>query len=1310
MKGPAGRFQAVQGQRACLHSVGRPCQAPAVSSQRSRSRPLHVLAVSQVDKPGSSGSSSSSSGASGPKSGSSPPSVSTKATAAPSAPSTSSRDAAGSPMPPAPGSNPPGPISTAGQAGAGAGVPSSSLTASGAPRQFGGPRAATLPAKPSMLSEKSRVQAVAAKISAARELARRLAEEKQAAVAAAKADADSDRLKRSTEEAAAQAAAQAARADMLARQLKRVEGARSSSAGSLSRLRRENDALKNLLLELAADRQAAQSRLAELQERMAELASTSSLMGEDPLASLVFDAPVVVEEPPAAAPAVPETPAAAAAAPQAPPLVSVEDMEQSKMAAAAAAVQAEADRAEAVAVAETKAAEAAAEAIADAVAAMQDKAAGKAVAAPTSAQLAKYAADAAARGEPLFSWPPEGVGVGGTARVYYNRCMGPLPSNGRLQLKAGLNKWESIVLFDMQRCSMLANAPPGQEWYEAEFELPAELFKFDFVIMDQQTGGVDNNRARDFSLTLIGGPTEQQLMEQRAAEYAAAEAHRRALLAAAEVALWEKVQLMAAEAAAEARIAFKERRTKELMAAATKAVQQRRRPALATLETANAVPGVYGWVGSPLKAGARCILAYNCRSGPLAFTNSAKLHLGYDGWYNKEKQTYDMNPLDKAECEKYGLKASEASWCAAVVDIPASAAVVDFVISDRDGRMWDNNANKDFHSSVEAAATDSSMVEMVFQAMKREAAETDSAAEDRAASRAMRRVESKAHVLKRRRENQQEFLYTLPVTPKAGQPLELFYNPDLTPLRGRPEIYVRGSFNRWRHGQRIPPIKMESSMPGGIGFLKATIDVPEDAAVLDVVFADSADSQSFHDDNGGLDYHIPIEGGRGVVPGLKVVHVAVEMAPIAKVGGMGDVVTALARAVQEEGHTVEVVVPKYDIISYHQVEGLYQDGGFNHGGTFVRVWRGTVEGLATTFLEPENGHFWRQCIYGRGDDHVRFAFFCSAANEYMRVRNVQPDILHCHDWQSAPVSWGERPNNAKVAFTIHNLNYGADLVGRAMATCEVATTVSPTYAREISGHPVIAPHLTKMFGIRNGIDQELWDPSIDEHLPLNYGPEDVVQGKAAAKRELRRRGNLADVDVPLVSVVTRLVHQKGIHLIKHAAWRTLERGGQFVLLGSAPDPRVQGEFNALRDSLMRAYPDRAALFFSYDEPLSHLIYAASDMFLVPSMFEPCGLTQMIAMRYGTITVVRKTGGLADTVFDLDHDEERALDAGLHPNGFSFEGTDTAGMDYALNRALGMFYSDRQSWNELASAVMQQDWSWDSPALDYLELYYKALKG
>jgi len=384
-----------------------------------------------------------------------------------------------------------------------------------------------------------------------------------------------------------------------------------------------------------------------------------------------------------------------------------------------------------------------------------------------------------------------------------------------------------------------------------------------------------------------------------------------------------------------------------------------------------------------------------------------------------------------------------------------------------------------------------------------------------------------------------------------------------------------------------------------------------------------------------------------------------------------------------------------------------QEQSFHWGGCNVRVWRAVVEELKVVFLEPENGFFWVGCIYGRNDDAARFGFFNSIASEFIARSGIDPDIVHCHDWQTAPGCFSG--GMGKKVFTIHNLNYGADLIGQAMAACNVATTVSPTYAGEISGHNAVAPNIGKLYGIINGIDADMWDPSQDRFLPVPYTAEDAMDGKAEARRELRNRFGLSHTDVPVVAVVSRLTPQKGIHLIKHAAWRALERGAQFVLLGSAPDPRVQSDFNALSNDLARQYPDRARLWFGFDEPLSHLMYAGADMMLVPSMFEPCGLTQLIAMGYGTIPVVRRTGGLNDSVFDLDHDQERAAAAGMEPNGFSFEGTDSAGIDYALNRALTMWYSDKEAWKNLVQTVMNQDWSWNLPALDYLEIYYNAMK-
>ncbi|PON84015.1 Glycosyl transferase [Trema orientale] len=224
-----------------------------------------------------------------------------------------------------------------------------------------------------------------------------------------------------------------------------------------------------------------------------------------------------------------------------------------------------------------------------------------------------------------------------------------------------------------------------------------------------------------------------------------------------------------------------------------------------------------------------------------------------------------------------------------------------------------------------------------------------------------------------------------------------------------------------------------------------------------------------------------------------------------------------------------------------------------------------------------------------------------------------------------------------------------------------------------------------------------------------YTSENVVEGKRAAKQALQQRLGLETADLPLVGIITRLTHQKGIHLIKHAIWRTLERNGQVVLLGSAPDPRIQNDFVNLANQLHSTHGGRARLCLTYDEPLSHLIYAGADLILVPSIFEPCGLTQLTAMRYGSIAVVRKTGGLYDTVFDVDHDKERAQAQGLEPNGFSFDGADAAGVDYALNRAISAWYDGRDWFNSLCKTVMEQDWSWNRPALDYMELYHAARK-
>ncbi|KAE8664462.1 Starch synthase 3 [Hibiscus syriacus] len=511
----------------------------------------------------------------------------------------------------------------------------------------------------------------------------------------------------------------------------------------------------------------------------------------------------------------------------------------------------------------------------------------------------------------------------------------------------------------------------------------------------------------------------------------------------------------------------------------------------------------------------------------------------------------------------------------------------------------------------------------------------------------------------------------------------------------------------------LPPQRMLPADNGS--HLKATVKIPTDAYMMDFVFSEREDGGIF-DNKGRMDYHLPVFGGTVKEPPLHVVHIAVEMAPIAKVGGLGDVVTSLSRAVQDLNHKVHVILPKFDCLNLNHVTDLHHQRSYSWGGTEIKVWFGEVEGLSVYFLEPLNGFFSKGCVYGCGNDAQRFGFFCHAALEFLQQGGIHPDIIHVHDWSSAPVAWLFKDHymhyglcKSRVVFTIHNLEFGAHFIAKAMAYTDKATTVSHTYAKEVAGNPAISPHLHKFHGILNGIDLDIWDPYNDEFIPMSYTSENVVEGKRAAKEALQQRLGLKKSDLPLVGIITRLTHQKGIHLIKHAILRTLERNGQVVLLGSAPDPHIQNDFVNLANNLHSSHGDRARLQLTYDEPLSHLIYAGSDFILVPSIFEPCGLTQLTAMRYGSIPVVRKTGGLYDTVFDVDNDKARAEAHGLETNGFTFDGADCGGVDYALNRAITAWYDDRDWFNSLCTRVMEQDWSWNRPALDYIELYHAAKK-
>ena len=275
------------------------------------------------------------------------------------------------------------------------------------------------------------------------------------------------------------------------------------------------------------------------------------------------------------------------------------------------------------------------------------------------------------------------------------------------------------------------------------------------------------------------------------------------------------------------------------------------------------------------------------------------------------------------------------------------------------------------------------------------------------------------------------------------------------------------------------------------------------------------------------------------------------------------------------------------------------------------------------------------------------------------------------------------------------------------------TTVSPTYAAEtLTGgaagwlrSTLAKPEVAaKYWGVLNGIDTEAWDPATDASLPACFSAAHPG-GKALCKRYLRRAlGMDEDPSKPIVAVISRLVPQKGLHLIEHAVGRSVALGGQFLLLGTG---HADGGLRRAAEGEFRDSPD-VRMVFAYSEALAHMIYAAADIFLVPSMFEPCGLTQMIALRYGWVPVVRATGGLADTVRDVERSGrlEDAPPGALAPNGFVFEGIDAGSLDSALDRAIGMFRERPEEWAALAERNMAdgERWSWRAPAESYLQLY------
>jgi len=484
---------------------------------------------------------------------------------------------------------------------------------------------------------------------------------------------------------------------------------------------------------------------------------------------------------------------------------------------------------------------------------------------------------------------------------------------------------------------------------------------------------------------------------------------------------------------------------------------------------------------------------------------------------------------------------------------------------------------------------------------------------------------------------------------------------------------------------------------------------------------------------------------------MYVVMIASECAPVAKVGGLADVVFGLSRELQLRGHAVEIILPRYDCMRHDQVLDMriaYHDlwVPWDRGAIRCTVWSGLVHDIRCFFIEPHSSqsYFDRGTYYGFWDDPQRFAFLSKSALEFMLKAGKRPEVIHTHDWQTAlvPVLLYDLYAAAglmhqRVCHTIHNFahqgvtgphtlhavglhrieHYGApdcmgddldhhaiNLTKGALVYANFVTTVSPHHAWEVRftdlgcglGH-TLHRYSQKFGGILNGLDYEMWNPQIDPHIVQSYDAQSIDK-KAVNTQALRQQMRLRPGARPLIGYVGRLDTQKGLHLIRHSLFYALEHDAQFVLLGSGSEHGINEDFWHLKRRL-DGNPD-CHLEIGYDEDLAHLIYAGADILIMPSLFEPCGLTQMIALRYGTVPVVRAVGGLKDTVFDWDFSELPREQR----NGFVFEHPDHPGIESALSRALGLWRDAPALFRQLVAQGMAYDYSWNLPSRNYLDIY------
>ena len=472
---------------------------------------------------------------------------------------------------------------------------------------------------------------------------------------------------------------------------------------------------------------------------------------------------------------------------------------------------------------------------------------------------------------------------------------------------------------------------------------------------------------------------------------------------------------------------------------------------------------------------------------------------------------------------------------------------------------------------------------------------------------------------------------------------------------------------------------------------------------------------------------------------LKVLILSSEVAPYAKSGGLGDVAGSLPKELTAAGVDVRVAMPKYKTIKEQYFMDLQYVGSFDISLGWRRQ-KATILLKETEFplyMIENDYYFGRDGYYGYGDDNERFAFFCKSALDMLPLIDFFPDVIQCNDWQTGPVCLILKENYRKLTmyqriktiFTIHNLQYQGDFSRDTMEMLEVPqyyfdngdlefygqvsymkaglifadmiSTVSNTYSREIQtpryGYGldgVLRMRSHSLCGILNGIDYQANDPATDNRIVKSFD-KNHIEFKKENKRALQEQLDLEIRDnVPMISIVSRLADQKGLDLIAQLSDFFMQENLQFVVLGTG-ETRYEQMFRHM------AYhaPGKISANIMFDDQLAQRIYAASDMFLMPSLFEPCGLGQIFSLRYGTVPIVRKTGGLVDTIQHYDYHTKEG-------NGFVFEDYNSEGLLWALREALHAYWNCPDDWVQIIKNGMSCDYSWKHSAQEYIQLYRK----